>query len=68
MVKPMAAANRVVFTIVPEGAGSRVTWAMDGQNNLMSKIMHVFMDFDAMVGGQFDEGLAKLKAEAEAKS
>ena len=30
-----------------------------------AKIIHVFMDMDKMVGGQFAEGLGKLKAAAE---
>jgi hypothetical protein len=31
------------------------------------KIMHVIMNMDKMVGGQFDEGLANMKAVAESK-
>jgi hypothetical protein len=31
----------------------------------MTKVMHVFMNMDKMVGPDFEAGLAKLKAAAE---
>jgi hypothetical protein len=33
----------------------------------MAKLMSLFMNCDKMVGGEFEEGLAKLKALAEAQ-
>lgn len=62
---PMKAENSAIFTIVPEGAASRVTWAMEGEANLIAKTASVFIDMDKMVGSDFETGLAKLKTEAE---
>jgi hypothetical protein len=38
---------------------------MRGPLPFFAKIIHVFMDMDKMVGGQFADGLGKLKAAAE---
>ena len=65
MFKPFKAHNTVNFLLEPQGSGTRVTWAMRGQQPYMAKLMSTFIDCDKMVGGQFEEGLAKLKALAE---
>ena len=65
MFKPFKAHNTVNFLLEPQGGGTRVTWAMRGQQPYMAKLMSTFIDCDKMVGGQFEEGLAKLKALAE---
>lgn len=65
MLKPFAASNDVLFTLQPNGTTTNVTWAMDGKNNFIAKVMSVFFDMDKMVGGQFEEGLANLKAVVE---
>lgn len=72
-IKPFAATNMTTFTFAPEGEGTKVTWAMDGDNNFMSKAMQMFMSMDKMVGPDFERGLSNLntvsatvaKAEAE---
>jgi len=63
--RPFECHNQVLFTLEPAGDGTKVTWAMSGPNQFMGKIMQVLINTDAMVGGQFESGLAKLKAEAE---
>ena len=65
MFKPFKAHNTVNFLLEPQGGGTRVSWAMRGQQPYMAKLMSTFIDCDKMVGGQFEEGLAKLKALAE---
>ncbi len=40
---------------------------MAGDRNFMAKAMCMFMNMDKMVGGDFEKGLAKMKAEAEGK-
>lgn len=65
MIKPMAASNDVTFTLTPEGTGTNVTWAMQGPVPYFAKIIHVFFNMDKMVGGDFETGLASLKAAAE---
>ena len=66
MLTPMEATNRVVFALVPAGAGTQVTWRMEGRNGFVAKAFGLFMDMDGMVGGTFEQGLSNLKSVAEA--
>jgi len=50
------------MTITDSGAGTNVTWAMDGHNNFMAKAFSAFMDMDKMIGADFEKGLAGLDA------
>jgi uncharacterized protein YndB with AHSA1/START domain len=65
MVRPFKAHNTVEFTLDRIGAGTTVTWAMQGRQPYMAKVMGLFVDCDKMCGGMFEEGLAKLKVLAE---
>ena len=65
MTRPMTAHNKVEFTLVPAGDTTTVTWAMRGDTPYFAKVIHVFFNMDKMVGGDFETGLAKLKAAAE---
>lgn len=65
-LKPFEATNTAEFTFKAEGDGSLVTWSMFGKNGFMGKAIHLFMDMDKMVGGDFEKGLAQLKLAAEA--
>ena len=70
-LKPFAATNTAEFTFKPEGSGTTgtktvVTWSMFGNKNFVSKVMGLVMNMDTMVGGQFEKGLADMKATAEA--
>lgn len=64
--EPWEATNTTVFTLVPQGAGTEVTWAMEGANNFMGKVFSVFMNMDDLVGADFEKGLADLSAVAQA--
>jgi uncharacterized protein YndB with AHSA1/START domain len=64
-MKPFEAHNTAEFTMVPEGDATTVTWAMNGSSPFMVKVMGIFMSMDSLVGKQFEEGLANLKAVAE---
>lgn len=64
--KPFAGTNTAEFTFKPEGGQTRVTWSMSGDKNFMAKAIHLFMNMDQMIGGQFEKGLADMKAIAEA--
>jgi uncharacterized protein YndB with AHSA1/START domain len=64
-LKPFEAHNTADFILEPQGDSTKVTWAMFGSANLMTKVVHVFMSMDKMVGPDFEAGLAKLKAAAE---
>lgn len=65
--KPFKAHNTAEFTFVPERGTSatNVIWVMRGPSSFMSKVMQVFMDFDRMIGKDFETGLASLKSLAE---
>ena len=67
MIKPFEARNVVVFTLEAAGDSVKVTWGMDGKNNLISKVMGLFFDMDNMIGKDFAAGLAKMKTVAESK-
>jgi len=65
-LKPFAATSTAAFTFRPEGDHTVVTWSMEGRNNFMAKAIHLVMNMDRMIGGQFENGLAEMKAVAEA--
>jgi hypothetical protein len=65
-LKPWEATNATTFTFARAPQGSKVTWAMDGENNFMAKAASLFMDMDKMIGADFEKGLASMKAVAEA--
>lgn len=58
-------ASEAVFTIVPEGEGSRVTWSLRTAlgRNPVDRYFGLLMD--RMVGPDYETGLARLKALAE---
>ncbi len=64
--KPFAATNTAEFTFKPEGNQTAVTWSMSGNKNFMAKAIHLFMNMDKMIGGQFEKGLAEMKSIVEA--
>ena len=66
-VKPFEDTAQTDFTFRPEGDQTAVTWSMDGKNNFVSKmICLLLMDMEAMIGGKYEEGLAKMKSIVEA--
>ena len=64
-IEPFEQVSDVKFELAPEGDSTKVTWSMAGANNFLSKIMCVFMNMDTMIGGDYEKGLANLKAVAE---
>ena len=63
--KPFAGTNIAEFTFKREGNQTAVTWSMEGKNNFMAKAIHLFMNMDKMIGGQFEKGLASMKSVVE---
>ncbi len=63
--EPMEGTSIVEFTFKPEGNTTVVTWQMRGTNTYFGKVMCLFMNMDKMLGGQFEQGLANLKTQAE---
>ena len=64
--KPFQSTNQAEYTLTPKGAGTEVTWAMEGPNSFVGKVFSVFADMDKMLGKDFEKGLANLKSVSEA--
>lgn len=64
-LKPFESHNTTVFTLTPQGDGTKVNWTMTGPSPYVSKVMNVFVSMDTMIGKDFDKGLANLKEVAE---
>ncbi len=66
-IKPFAGKCKTGFALASAGAGTKVTWSMDGSNNFMAKAMELFGgDMDKMIGPDFEHGLAGMKTVVEA--
>jgi hypothetical protein len=65
MIKPMEGHNAIVFALQPQSGGTNVSWAMSGEYNFITKVVGLLFNMDRMIGGEFDKGLADLKAMAE---
>jgi uncharacterized protein YndB with AHSA1/START domain len=67
--QPFEGHNTAEFTMLPQngaaGPTTDVNWVMHGPAPFMHRVMQVFMDFDKMIGKDFEAGLASLKSLAE---
>ncbi len=63
--KPVKGHNKVIFSIDPTDDGTLVTWAMDGKNSFIVKLVGQFIDMDKMIGKDFEEGLLNIKTLVE---
>jgi len=63
--EPMESEGDALVELAPDGSGTKVTWAMVGENNFLSNVMCKFMDMDAMIGKDFEIGLGMLKEQVE---
>lgn len=65
-LKPFESHNTTDYLLKANADGTTtVTWAMYGPMPFISKLMCVFVSMDAMIGKDFEQGLANLKAVAE---
>jgi hypothetical protein len=64
-VRPFAGASTADFTFRPEGDRTTVTWSLTGRNNFIAKAVGLVMNMDRMIGGDFETGLAQMKAVVE---
>jgi len=64
-LRPWESTNETSFLVVPDGAGSRLTWLMKGNHGFVGRAMSIFMDMDKMIGPDFEKGLASLKTDVE---
>ena len=64
-LKPWESTSTTEFTFAPDGGGTRVSWSMLGEIGFVEKLFGVFMDMNAMIGKDFEQGLGSLKQVAE---
>lgn len=67
MLKPLKATNEVVYELEAVDGGTEVLWTMSGKQNIIGKVMGVFIDCEEMVGKEFERGLNSLRQLAEPK-
>ena len=61
-LKPFQAENVTEFTLLPQGKLTTLRWEMRGERPFFIRVMRLFMDMDKMVGKDFENGLANLRA------
>ena len=64
-LEPFEARNVAEITMAQAGDATDVTWAIYGPMPYISKVITIFCDFDAMIGKEFETGLANLKSLSE---
>lgn len=64
-LQPVESQNIAEFTLLPQGETTTVSWDMHGPMPFTAMLMNVFMSMDAMIGKDFERGLANLKTVAE---
>jgi hypothetical protein len=65
-LRPMKARNISEYVVTPlPGGGCEVRWSIRGPSPMLSKVMCLFIDMDAMIGREFEAGLSSLKTLAE---
>jgi uncharacterized protein YndB with AHSA1/START domain len=64
-LKPFKATNMAGFVLRQDADGTEVIWTMNGPAPLITKIMDTLMSMDKMIGRDFEQGLANLKALSE---
>ena len=58
--KPFPSQSVSSFRLEPQGGDTLVTWTMTSPQNLMMKVMSIFIKFDKMLGKDIEKGLAGL--------
>jgi uncharacterized protein YndB with AHSA1/START domain len=66
-VKPFESTCTTEFTFKPDGKQTVVSWSMFGHNGFVAKAFCLFMNMDKTLGGEFEKGLANMKAVVEPK-
>ncbi len=64
-IRPFEGTNDVVFSLAPKGDQTELTWSMTGENNFIGRAISLVIDCEKMIGGDFDKGLANIKAIVE---
>ena len=65
-LRPFRSTNSVTFTLTPAVDGTEVTWLMTGEQRGLMALVGKVVPMDRLVGKDFEKGLTRLKAVAEA--
>ncbi|WP_203337857.1 SRPBCC family protein [Nocardioides limicola] len=65
-LKPFRSESVSTIAITPAADGTEVTWTMVGENTGLAAVFMKVFSMDKAIGKDFERGLAKLKAVAEA--
>jgi uncharacterized protein YndB with AHSA1/START domain len=64
-LKPMSMVQDSEYLLSPAEGGMNVTWSVRGNNNVLGRVVCLFMNMDQRVGAMFEKGLSNLKALVE---
>lgn len=64
--KPWRATNTAVFSLLPAPEGTTVVWRMTGAQTWLMGLLGRFFPVDRLLGKDFERGLARMRAAAEA--
>lgn len=67
-LRPFDSRSTAEFVFRSQGEATEVTWSLYGPAQLVTKVMGLFFSMDAMIGREFESGLARLKTMTEASS
>lgn len=62
---PFPSASQTDFRFAPAGDGTQVTWTMSMELSFMMKAFTLFMDMDAAIGKDYEQGLEQMAAAAK---
>jgi hypothetical protein len=65
-LKPFRNTQQVEFVVTPAGGGTDVTWRMAGEHGGLMRLFSKVVSMDKLIGKDFEKGLTRLKAVAEA--
>ena len=65
-LRPFKSSNDVTFSLVPAVDGTEVTWLMTGEQRGLMGLVGRVISMDKLIGKDFEKGLTRLKAVAEA--
>lgn len=67
--KPWTDTSRTVWSLKEEGSQTTMSWVMEGERSgVIARAIGLFIPMDKMIGKDFEDGLANLKALAERNS
>lgn len=67
-LKPFKSQSTATFTLTEQGGGTHVDWSMRAKQNRALRMVSGALKLDKKIGDDFERGLARLKAQAEAAS